>query len=303
MNERGTVIPIDFADIPRHELFSSNPPGNLYHYTDLNGLSGIIENKSLWLTKLSYLNDKTELKIAIDRFKTSVNKKLAEIDDTEKKEFLTSASNQLDSFERVNIGVASFCENQDLLSQWRSYGNNGSGVAIEFKADILKQKADSGLINLWRCLYTPAEHAVVINGLIEILLNSYDIIKEIRPNNDEVWEKSKKDLIGYFNTTFSRVAPVIKDTHFYEEREWRLITAVTDSRNPNWCARVSNNRVSQYYNFDFNSIDNKPYKLIKGIIVGPSSNPDPISSAIMVLLRKNDFDFNHITFSQIPLRN
>nr|WP_235843329.1 hypothetical protein [Enterobacter huaxiensis] len=33
----------------------------IYHYTDLNGLKGIIESGSLWATHFSFLNDSNEL--------------------------------------------------------------------------------------------------------------------------------------------------------------------------------------------------------------------------------------------------
>ncbi|MCX2944386.1 hypothetical protein ORG37_14910 [Rahnella perminowiae] len=33
----------------------------IFHYTDLNGLKGIIESGSLWATHFSFLNDSNEL--------------------------------------------------------------------------------------------------------------------------------------------------------------------------------------------------------------------------------------------------
>ena len=33
----------------------------LYHYTNIYGLFGIITNKSLWLTRSDFLNDSTEI--------------------------------------------------------------------------------------------------------------------------------------------------------------------------------------------------------------------------------------------------
>jgi len=33
----------------------------LYHYTDANGLKGIIENDEIWFTDYRYLNDPSEL--------------------------------------------------------------------------------------------------------------------------------------------------------------------------------------------------------------------------------------------------
>ena len=39
------------------------PPTRLYHYTDLNGLIGIMEKHDLWLTHSRYSNDEQELEL------------------------------------------------------------------------------------------------------------------------------------------------------------------------------------------------------------------------------------------------
>lgn len=35
--------------------------GTLYHYTNLSGLKGIVENDEFWVTKSDFLNDKSEM--------------------------------------------------------------------------------------------------------------------------------------------------------------------------------------------------------------------------------------------------
>ena len=45
------------------DLIYGVPDGKrLYHYTDLNGLQGIISNKDLWLTDSRYSNDSEEMR-------------------------------------------------------------------------------------------------------------------------------------------------------------------------------------------------------------------------------------------------
>lgn len=218
MPEEGIRIPIKYSDLPSHKLFACEPPSVIYHYTNYEGAKGIIENKSLWLTKLSYLNDTTELRLAIDLFRNIARKKAQELTDQEKRKFLKDASHQLQSFEETNICVVCFCESGDLLSQWRSYGNASKGIALEFNANSLKRLSNTGLMNLWKCLYNTSEHIKVISELIDMLLNSYDVVSEGRQRN-EAWEKTKEGLIGYFNSTFLQIAPVIKNSHFHEEKE------------------------------------------------------------------------------------
>jgi hypothetical protein len=52
-----------WADSVRTELanlISKNPPQIVYHYTDINGLLGIIESDCIWATHVSRLNDSSE---------------------------------------------------------------------------------------------------------------------------------------------------------------------------------------------------------------------------------------------------
>jgi hypothetical protein len=67
-------IPFGLTDIPSHALFLRSPPPELFHYTSLDGARGIIESKSLRLTKVAYLNDRSELAFAIRLFRSVVDR-------------------------------------------------------------------------------------------------------------------------------------------------------------------------------------------------------------------------------------
>ena len=60
MSEEGVKIPLGYIDIPSHKLFACEPPNEIYHYTDFNGASGILESKSsrrcLWVLYLTSEN-------------------------------------------------------------------------------------------------------------------------------------------------------------------------------------------------------------------------------------------------------
>lgn len=51
-----------------YESLLNEKPDNeiLYHYTDQNGLCGIIVSKKVWATNIYYLNDSEEFKAAAD---------------------------------------------------------------------------------------------------------------------------------------------------------------------------------------------------------------------------------------------
>src|SRR5438067_10707873 len=53
----------------------------------------------------------------------------------------TTLFRSLEGFRRTNICVASFCEENDLLSQWRAYGNDGRGISLGFGSAGLRALA------------------------------------------------------------------------------------------------------------------------------------------------------------------
>jgi hypothetical protein len=87
-NTQETIIPITYDHIPSRNQFEVGPPEQLYHYTNLNGASGIISSKSIWLTKLEYLNDTTELKHGLSLFVRCCENAKRTISDARKIELL-----------------------------------------------------------------------------------------------------------------------------------------------------------------------------------------------------------------------
>lgn len=300
--QEGKRIPISWKDIDCNELFSCSPPEVLYHYTNLDGAAGIIQNASFWLTKFTYLNDKTELHHAIRLFQSEVRQYVVELDNKELKQFLNKASEQLECFEETNLCIGCFCENGDLLSQWRAYGCSGSGMALGFNSKRLDSFKSTKSIHLWKCVYAWAQQVRIIKGLVQVLVNSFNVILKGKDGNDN-WEKTKRDLIGYFNSTFLMVAPVLKNAHFQEEQEWRLITSSLSCDNKSYCVKISSERVSQYYNLCFCINEEQKKDFIRNVVVGPSDKASLIADAFGTLLYQHKYLFDGIGYSQIPFRS
>ena len=295
-------IPLGITDLESRSLFLQSAPSNLFHYTTLNGVQGIIESKTLRLTKAAYLNDRSELKHAITLFQQVARSHVANLatDKADVCDLLLDAAQQLDSFQHTNICLASFCENGDLLSQWRGYGGSGAGVALGFSGQALERVNQTGWAKLLRCIYHPAEQIAVIRDLVYILCNSYEVCKSGQPPESNA--SIRKDLIGYFNTTFLQVAPVLKNHHFAEEREWRIVTMPRKSTDLKFRALVSNERVTQYYVHDLGPVISGNYDFLSTVVIGPTLEPQLISDAIWTLCSKNKVSLNSIRFSQIPYR-
>ncbi|HET7831740.1 MAG TPA: DUF2971 domain-containing protein [Gallionella sp.] len=298
----GTRIPLGITDLDSHALFTGPAPDRLFHYTTLNGLRGIVESKSLWLTRTAYLNDRSELKDAISLFQSEANIWASNLEaaNVDVADLLTTTATQLDSFHETHICLASFCEDGDLLSQWRGYGGSGSGVALGFSGQTLERVNRTGWAKLLRCLYDTNEHRQVIRDLIRLLIKGYETWKKVV--SSEKHASIRKELIGYFNTTFLQVAPALKNMHFAAEKEWRIVTLPRSTVDPKFRSFLSNERVSQYYIYEFEPAPTGDYDFLPSVVIGPTSEPRLVADAVGTLCSQSKVGFNEMVFSQIPYR-
>jgi hypothetical protein len=110
-----------------YELLDQEPPDQLYHYTDQTGLLDILNTGELWATKVQYMNDATEFGLAVDLAKSRLEERIRKFSNGDRCELLRTIADGLSGIARVNVCSVSFCENPDLLSQWRGYSGAGGG--------------------------------------------------------------------------------------------------------------------------------------------------------------------------------
>jgi hypothetical protein len=271
--------------------FDATPPAHLFHYTDLEGVKGIFTSRTLWLSKFTATNDISEIKLAIEQFQAFAARKARTLD-TAEGVFLGRAAEQLEGFRRTNICLASFCEQHDLLSQWRSYGNDGRGVALGFNAARLLEVAKANGLRLLRCVYEPAEHERISASLTDMLLEAR---RASHPDD-------APDLISGFNDVFLRVAPVIKDHRFGEEREWRLVSSPVAFDHPGIIAVMKGNQASVKLTVKLTGDSEGMSNMIPRVTIGPTLDPHNVSDAIDVLSQRNGFHISDIGISEIPYR-
>lgn len=131
-------------------------PFRLYHYTSQEGFLGIIESDCVWATKMQYLNDTTELSLALKLTKEAIVKYASKYSgiDLSRIEQLKGALNNIS---KINLCIASFSEKPDLLSQWRAYSGGSGGYSIGFNTEALIKNAEKSDFRLKKCIYNPIE--------------------------------------------------------------------------------------------------------------------------------------------------
>jgi hypothetical protein len=106
--------------------------GLLYHYTDAAGLLGIISSNRLWATDASFLNDPSEGQLFPERIIAFMREKVGGLTPSEER-IVIQIENGFNKYPRpTHAFTISFCDDGDLLSQWRGYASFGSGYAIGF---------------------------------------------------------------------------------------------------------------------------------------------------------------------------
>lgn len=199
-------------------------PDVIYHYTTAQGVLGILSEGALHATDIRHLNDRSELEIAWSRLQDAVEARLAVLDDPARAPFglsvLHSALQDYANETQFGPFIVSFCEEGDLLSQWRGYGQGG--YALGFATDALREiealpptdrlggpplpDSQGATVDLVQVGYEDSTHRYMVESLVADAEAGF-------PGN-------YPDL---FVATFKRLAS-LKDPGFSEEREWRLMT-------------------------------------------------------------------------------
>jgi hypothetical protein len=214
-------------------------PKHLAHYTTAQGLNGIVQHGNLWASGAYYLNDSSEMDYGCQLFTSLLAKLIAQekLDPVPKSIF----ENAKKAFEpggfmesvTSRTYVACFCEDENLLSQWRTYGQTG-GYSIIFSRKALCDLTvnESYLVELQRVIYDNQLQSQLLELVLSDLLSTLleENVKQLYKTADS---QGKQLFVISFNTFLQTMAAteIVRFKHpaFEGEREWRLIVRPTST--------------------------------------------------------------------------
>lgn len=281
------------------QLIKIPPPDELYHYTSQPGLLGILNSDALWASKIHYLNDSTEFRIALDLAKEVLNERLEQEVDARNREKIECLLGNIPTIQKINICVVSLSQKRDLLSQWRAYGGSVGGLSIGFKSSNLMARASKQGFYLVRCVYDQSKQRQIISELIdECLAVEFNTIPtKVDPNFPRTIFVLHTG--GDFTRKLAATAPILKHPSFEEEDEWRLISEKGLNLS-SLSFRPGGSMLTPY--FDFQLGDKRDY--LGSITVGPNPHPDLANDAVQMLLGKYGIaNETKIFETGIPFRN
>ncbi|MFP7408521.1 DUF2971 domain-containing protein [Aeromonas veronii] len=278
-------------------IVNRTPPEELFHYSDFNGLIGIIKNKQIWMGDIFFLNDEKEYQLGLELLKKQLEIQKGIHSSSPFGIFLNSLDSiELYLRERPPLSF-SLTEENDLLSQWRGYTKNGIGVSIGFRSVSLKNK-----FQILPCLYSPEEQDAYVKHLFELALRKFNSTIEMGkydkrncpdPTRIPYWDainEAGNDLVSWLNVACS----IIKDPSFKEEKEWRIVNF--DRSNLDFIAKES-------YLKPIKKVDIEPMDIVTSIKIGPNPNKVFCKNSICALLNACSLNSLPVALSEIPYRN
>lgn len=286
----------------------------LYHYTNAEGLKSILSEGNIWGTHYKYTNDKTEINYSFELIIESLNKHLKKEKDPRKKELLKkylkiqqSINESKEKVEFHDIFVASFSEEKDLLSQWRGYGYNGYGYSIGIdlfrtsrkKVGLPLDPVRINKLHLIKLIYQKTMQMKIIDDYIETFIGH---LIEDNSNRDS------ETFMGAILLIFPLIACLLKNPHFKEEKEWRLIYIPSRNTSNNGNIeidyRVKDNVVIPYVKMDITQEIPEHIIPIKDILIGPKLDEIKVKIGLEMLLKDYRYDIsfynNNLYKSKIP---
>lgn len=302
------------AEILPEEL----PPPTLYHYTDIRGLHGILDSNCLRASAAYYLNDSSEVEYGRRLFLEELQNWL----DANKEGKGIShavllaihavfASDESKISRQLNIYVSCFCQEDDVLSQWRAYGQKG-GYSLGFDTRRLSSDLTAPVYyNRVRLAKVEYREGMQLQRIQSVLRQFFTAIAKADQVPLPVGVNVKDlvhDLIFLLLELLLDEIVTFKHPAFEDEREWRLIarfdfraeiksTPPGEKTEPLFQLRESGGYLLPY-------VDLKPTGAkipLTSINFGPSLDFERYQTPIVQLLAQREFPDVKVKGSRLPV--
>jgi hypothetical protein len=294
------------------------PGGLLYHYTDEQGLLGILESENIRATHFRFLNDITEREEA-PKFLFAAIDELIKKDPFLSSEYWDGIRPALKkAWDEIAAYFVCFTEDSetdgDRLSQWRGYAPNRPGFGLGFNGHRLKSKAEEVMNSailptyLWKCLYDEEQKRTLARNSSEThakAIKDWVAKKKCNPligDKEYRNEELGKSLMS-FQDELLKLSAWFKHFGFREENEWRIVLYVH--------GELTNLDLIQFRpgRFGRTPFIEVPLGLkdidspLKRIVVGPAQDMEQSVARLRIELLKMGIHGVEVVPSKIPYRN
>ena len=320
------------------KLAPDNLNASMFHYTNADGLFGILSKGEIWSTAPFATNDKSELN-AVKGILTNIFAEQRDQMITDDHEYITLFQKNginffqypkeletaiFNAFNKIlGIYVTSFCtaENRNvfengLLSQWRGYGRNG-GYTLQFSRSKFNNFINLSNENSENCAYAltdvnynlenPFKDAVLNHkeSFIEMYVLFMDliasVIRKVKQDDKLIDQDTVNQFVDSKKESIKSLflyALLTKDSNFSEERECRLTAFLKDGTKDDVKFFNRNDVLVPYIKTPGRFSENL-LDSIERIIVGPGPYQDVRHQSVEYLLKFLGLE-KEVRSSEIP---
>lgn len=273
-------------------------PEVLWHYTSSEGLKGIISESCFRFAEAIYMNDGSEVIYGIELLRSLLGnfaKENAQDHAFIIPQILDRIAATLDEFRST---IFCFCEETNLLNQWRDYGRDIVPYCIGIETKDLNAVGEYSFdASLSKVIYDRDLQERIMTDAIR---RFHDKVVNI-PGFGELADEEAYPYLMEAAIEFSQIILRFKNPAFQAEKEWRLIAYKPDiEKRVKRNFRSSTLGVIPFYEWRRRAQRSK--LPIRSVVVGPSPYGRISHLALRELLEEYSYKDVETSFSTIPIR-
>ena len=250
-------------------------PKRLHHFTTLDTAHLIITFDNLRLSHALYSNDHQELEWSRSVIRDALNARMPDPFFRDVEAAYIARLSSIDAYVFCMSSDRDLTPHQDILSQWRAYGQDGRGACLTLDAWQLSSLVrNTPALRINPVIYEPEVQQRLINSILSggMALNS-----------------TVRNAVEITVAALIFAMPLMKAVGFSEEKEWRLIfMPPNDSVSPDLGFMARRDLLTPYVdlNYLWNKLRPEMLKVIelRGLLKDPFPDPPKLVVPLLELM-------------------
>lgn len=280
----------------------------LYHYTDCNGLEGILDKDGLkfWFSRSDCLNDTSELKYIEKLYKDAcfelcnngISKEfynlIKDLKPKREKMLLDLSSNNLSSCKKLETYICSFSLKEDSLDMWRYYSNGSKGCSLKIDGricnELTKEQRLKQYIDKRKIIYDKKEQMAILKECIETGHKAYEYCKT---------KENIQSVLVLIQQVLNTYQYIFKNECFSSENEFRFIFNYPKNVEIDYLPEV---KIRHSHDVDVPYIELYFNDFLEEVMISPLVKDENVVERTLDFVRSRGFNNKIIKQSELPVR-